>query len=307
MESLRRGGEGAKRQKRTSLHSLSIRAVIGQQHDTHGRAGVHACCGADCAYTLERTRHWATAFIPPFTHYPGISLLSSVMFSSIILSAVIHTLFTIVMTLYLSPCHFLFPELESFPFPLFPFLFNSIIRPPHIKLKNELTFEVLQQLLNFAQTTTGLKICGHWSSRFTSLVLVRFHRTCTVSVPSAAVVYWSLNYLSSSSVPLRNFLSVLHFLCPWLDCFSEFSLLPSPLPHPPILSCSFTLSVTLSRGLLKTFPHLSVFIMSSFSPLLSFCPPPRPRRCTQCHCSDNYLLTCLCRHRPCLLLPSVPS
>lgn len=157
-ESLRRGGEGAKKQKRTSLHSLSIRVVIGQQPDTRGCAGVHACCGADCAYTLDRTRHCAIAFIAPFTRYPGISLLSSVLHS---LSTVIHTLFSIDMTLYRSLCHFSFPQLESFPFPLFPFLFNSIIRPPRVKLKKDLTVAVLQQLLNFAQTTTELKICGH--------------------------------------------------------------------------------------------------------------------------------------------------
>lgn len=44
------------------------------------------------------------------------------------------------------------------------------------------------------------------------------------------------------------------------------------------------------------------------SPLLlvSSCPPVLATS-TECHCSDNYLLTCSCHHRPCLLRPSVPS
>lgn len=41
---------GCQEAERTSLHSLLIRAVIGQKHDTHTCAGTHACCGADCAY-----------------------------------------------------------------------------------------------------------------------------------------------------------------------------------------------------------------------------------------------------------------
>jgi len=86
---------------------------------------------------------------------------------------------------------------------------------------------------------------------------------------------------------------------------SEFSLLPfSPPPPSPLPSILFLYPLCHSFS----WPSQILVIASSCHPLsLSFCPSSRPSRCTQCHCSDYYLLTCLWRHRPCLLLPSVPS
>lgn len=40
--------------------------------------------------------------------------------------------------------------------------------------------------------------------------------------------------------------------------------------------------------------HLFIVKMLYPSPLLSICPASCVLRCTQCHCSDNYLLKCLC-------------
>lgn len=45
------------------------------------------------------------------------------------------------------------------------------------------------------------------------------------------------------------------------------------------------------------FPSSLLKPSSFLFPHISF-PSPFLLRCTQCHCSDNYLLTCLCHHRP---------
>lgn len=150
--------------------------------------------------------------------------------------------------------------------------------------------------------TVHFKIAAQNSPTY-HLVLVKFYHSHMVSVISTAVnVYWNSYTLFSSAV-LHFF--VLHFLCPWLLLLvfftSFFSSPPSSLPYclVPLPSRSLFLLA------FSKFPFTLRASFQSSSPLLSA--SSCLLRCTQCHCSDNYLLKCLCRHRPCLLLPSVPS
>lgn len=73
-------------------------------------------------------------------------------------------------------------------------------------------------------------------------------------------------------------------------CSALLSLLLFNLPS------SYALSVTLSPCVLQlsSFYCQDVVSLPSPSPLLSICPASCVLRCTQCHCSDNYLLKCLC-------------
>lgn len=90
-----------------------------------------------------------------------------------------------------------------------------------------------------------------------------------------------------------------------IDSFSYFSLVT--FSHhlfypfcPPILPCSFTLSLQSS--------HLPAVLMSSLPVSFSLpvlLSPSRLLRYTECHCSDNYLLTCLCHHHPCLSVGAI--